>query len=298
MSATRFRLVDKNDAYAPRESRAVCPCCPRRCDLPEDALGACRGRREHKGVVFDDNYGRITAIAIDPIEKKPLRRFMPGTRVLSVGSYGCNLRCPWCQNHEIAQAGEHDVAWREILPPELVEIACNERLRDPSMVGIAYTYNEPLVGWEYVRDSASLALAEGLKNILVTNGCFTEPVIREIAPLIDAANVDLKAFDDDAYRFCGGNLSQVKATISALSACPTCHVEVTCLIVVGFNDQKDEMRRLSQWLATIDPEIALHVTRFYPAWRFRNRAPTPRELVYELAEIAQEALSHVYVGNV
>lgn len=276
---------------------AVCPACPRHCRLPEDALGACRARRERDGIVMDDNYGRLTSIAIDPIEKKPLVRFHPGTRVLSVGSYGCNLRCPWCQNHAIAQVGEHEVRWREVLPAELVRMAVFERERDPEMIGIAYTYNEPLCGWEYVRDCAELALGEGLENVLVSNGCFDERVIREIAPLIDAANIDLKAFDEETYRFIGGDLACVKRTISLLAATPTCHLEVTCLIVPGVNDTPREMERLSRWLAAVDEDITLHVTRFHPSWRFSDRQPTDRALVRSLAEVAREALPNVYLGN-
>ncbi len=276
---------------------APCEACPRHCVLPEDAVGACRARRERDGIVMDDNYGRVTALAIDPIEKKPLARYMPGTRVLSIGSYGCNLRCPWCQNHEIAQVGEHDVAWREILPADLVRVACLERERDPRMVGIAYTYNEPLVGWEYVRDCAELAMAEGLVNVLVSNGCFEERVVREIAPLMDAANIDLKSFSEETYRFIGGDLEQVKRTIAILAAAPTCHLEVTCLIVPGVNDTPEEMGRLARWLAALDEDLTLHVTRFHPAWRFHDRPPTSRALVRELAEVAREVLPNVYLGN-
>ena len=176
-------------------------------------------------------------------------------------------------------------------------LALAERERDPKMVGIAYTYNEPLVGWEYVRDTAELALAEGLANVLVSNGCFCEGVIREVAPLIDAANIDLKAFSEEAYRFMGGNLAQVKATISYLAHTPTCHLEVTCLVVPGVNDTADEMRSLAHWLSALDDGIALHVTRFHPAWRFMDRPPTNVALVYELADVAREALPHVFVGN-
>ena len=291
MSARHLRLVP------PSEDPSVCAACPRHCALPEDALGACRGRRERDGAVIDDNYGRLTSIAIDPIEKKPLARFKPGTRVLSVGSYGCNLRCPWCQNHAIAQCGERDVPWREVLPADLVALALAERERDPKMVGIAYTYNEPLVGWEYVRDCAELAMAEGLVNVLVSNGCFDERVVREIAPLMDAANIDLKSFNEETYRFIGGDLEQVKRTIAILAAAPTCHLEVTCLIVPGVNDTPEEMGRLARWLAALDDDLTLHVTRFHPAWRFHDRPPTSRALVRELAEVAREVLPNVYLGN-
>lgn len=276
---------------------ALCHSCPRSCVLPLDALGACKARRESEGTVADENYGRITALAVDPIEKKPLARFMAGSRVLSVGSYGCNMRCPWCQNHTIAGAGAQDVAWREVTPAELVAMAVEQRSQDRSMVGIAYTYNEPLVGWEFVRDTAELAMVEGLKNVLVTNGCFDRSVIREVAPLMDAANIDLKAFTEETYRLCGGSLRQVKETIEEVASIPSCHLELTYLVVPGVNDGEEEVGSMARWVASVDPAIDLHVTRFFPAWRFSDREATAVERVYHLAAVARRWLRHVHVGN-
>lgn len=164
-----------SDAAPGATSGATCDACPRRCRLAEGAPGRCRARRCRDGRVLPENYGRLTSIALDPIQKKPIARWMQGSTVLSVGSYGCNLRCPFCQNWQISQSGEGDVPWREVSPRELVHMALDVRRREEAagrqMAGIAYTYNEPLVGWEYVRDCGELAHEAGLANVLVSNGC-------------------------------------------------------------------------------------------------------------------------------
>jgi pyruvate formate lyase activating enzyme len=265
--------------------------------LAPDALGACHARRNVGGQVVDESYGRVTSLAIDPVEKKPLRRFMPGSKLVSVGSYGCNLRCPFCQNHEISQAGADGVRWRELSPEALVDLALDQQRIDPDVVGIAYTYNEPLVGWEYVRDCSVLARQAGLVNVLVSNGCAEAGVVRELTPLIDAANIDLKAFSDDFYRGCGGDFSCARNTIATLAAFPTCHLEVTTLVVNGVNDTDAEMELMSSWLAGLDREIAYHVTRFFPCWHMQDRPATPVATVYHLADIARRHLEYVYVGN-
>ena len=274
-----------------------CDVCPRGCALARGALGACRARANVDGVIRPTGYGRLTAIAIDPVEKKPLARWHAGSTVLSVGGYGCNLRCPWCQNASISQVGELDVAWREVSPSMLVALAEDARSRDSRMVGVAYTYNEPLVCWEYVRDTGKLAREAGLANVLVSAGCVSERVVQEVAPLIDAANIDLKAFSEKTYRAFGGELSCVQRTIELLAATPTCHLEVTTLIVPGVNDSVGEIDRLAAWLASVDPAIVLHVTRFHPAWRKRDVGPTPVSQVYDLADAARARLAHVYTGN-
>ena len=236
-------------------------------------------------------------MAVDPVEKKPLAEFHPGCTLLSVGSYGCNLRCPFCQNYEISQAGPDDIGWREASPAKLVELALRCRAEDPRMIGIAHTYNEPLVGWEYVRDCSLLAREKGLVNVLVSNGCASSAVIDELAPLIDAANIDLKSFSPAFYQTCGGDLETVRSTIARLAAEPSCHLEVTTLVVPGMNDGDDEMRALAGWLAGLSPDIVLHVTRFFPRWKMSDARPTPVETVHRLADVAREELSHVYVGN-
>ena len=217
---------------------------PHHCQLAAGQRGRCRARRNVAGTIEAENYGRITSLALDPVEKKPLARFMPGSFVLSVGSYGCNLTCPFCQNHEIAQADAHDVPWRDIAPDKLVRMACELRREDARVVGLAYTYNEPLVTWEYVTDAARLARQRGLVTALVSNGCVELGVIDELAPLLDAANVDLKGFSPAFYEACGGaagSLDAVRGTIGRLAAEPGCHLEVTTLVVPGMNDSEEEI---------------------------------------------------------
>lgn len=278
---------------------ATCDVCPRHCQLAPGALGACRARRNLDGRVVPEGYGRLTSLALDPVEKKPLARFMPGTYVVSAGSYGCNLRCPFCQNWEISQAGEKDVRWREVSPEELVAIALDARRRDARVSGIAYTYNEPLVTWEYVRDCARLAHGAGLVNVLVSNGCVEPRVLEGLDGLLDAANIDLKGFSDAFYDACGaapGSLACVRATIERLAADPRCHLEVTTLVVPGMNDSEEEIDAIARWLATLG-DIPCHVTRFFPRWRMTDRQPTPVETVHRLADVARRHLSHVYVDN-
>ena len=184
-------------------------------------------------------------------------------------------------------------------PADLVALTLQTRAQQPQTVGIAYTYNEPLVTWEYVRDTGVLAHEAGLANVLVSNGCAQDWVIDTLAPLIDAANIDLKGFTEDYYRWCGAGtsgLQTVRATIERLAAEPGCHLEVTCLVVPGHNNQPEEMRALSSWLAAVDPGITLHVTRYFPRWKLTG-APTPVATVYQLADVAREVLPHVAVGN-
>ena len=287
-----------------KEPLATCDVCPRHCRLAEGVTGFCRARACRDGRVVAANYGRLTSIALDPIQKKPIARWKPGSTVLSVGSYGCNLRCPFCQNWQISQAGAADVPWRDVSPAELVSLAVGERKREAArgrlMAGIAYTYNEPLVGWEYVRDCGRLAHEAGLCNVLVSNGCAGPRVVNELAPLLDAANIDLKSFSPAFYGACAGapgTLDAVRHTIETLAATPTCHLEVTTLVVPGMNDSATQMRELARWLRSVDPRIVLHVTRFFPRWHLTDRSATPRETVYALADVAREELPCVLTGN-
>lgn len=275
------------------EQTACCTLCPHRCALREGQTGFCRARVNRGGAVAAKNYGALTALALDPIEKKPLRRFFPGSLVLSAGSYGCNLRCPFCQNSDISQAEEENAAARRVTPEWLVERA--KALKGRGSIGLAYTYNEPLVGYEFVRDCAVLARARGLKNVAVTNGCFCEAPLRALLPLLDAVNIDLKAFTPRFYRWAGGDLETVKSAIAL--AAERCHVEVTTLIIPGENDGEAEMEALSSWLASVNPEIPLHVSRFFPRYLLRDRPATPVETVYRLAERARRRLRYVYEGN-
>lgn len=269
-----------------------CELCFHHCQLKEGQTGLCRARANRGGRIVPLNYGKLTALALDPIEKKPLRRFHPGSMVLSVGSFGCNLCCPFCQNAQIAAAGV-EILTRDCPSEALVRQAL--RLRGQGNIGVAYTYNEPLVGYEYVRDCAALVHQAGMCNVLVTNGTIEEGPWRALLPLIDAVNIDLKGFTEGWYRTLGGDLETVKRSITL--AVEHCHVEVTTLIVPGENDSEEEMRALSGWLSSVSPEIPLHVSRFFPRHHMTNRPPTPMETVYRLAQVARERLPYVYTGN-
>ncbi|WP_130868524.1 AmmeMemoRadiSam system radical SAM enzyme [Intestinimonas massiliensis (ex Afouda et al. 2020)] len=269
-----------------------CELCFHHCRLDEGQTGLCRARAARGGRIISLSYGKLTALALDPIEKKPLRRFHPGSMILSAGSFGCNLRCPFCQNAGIAAAGA-EIPTRDCPPEVLVREAV--RLRDQGNIGVAYTYNEPLVGYEYVRDCAALVHEAGMCNVLVTNGTIEERPWRDLLPLIDAVNIDLKGFTPDWYRALGGDLETVRRSITLAAQC--CHVEVTTLIVPGENDSEEEMRALASWLASVSPDIPLHVSRFFPRHRMADRPPTPVERVCHLADIAREKLRYVYTGN-
>ena len=273
--------------------KALCELCFHHCALDEGQTGLCRARACQDGKIVSLNYGKLTSLALDPIEKKPLRRFHPGSLILSVGSFGCNMRCPFCQNHEISMAGDSGIPTVEVSPEQLAAQAAE--LVPHGSIGVAYTYNEPLTGYEYVRDCAALVHEQGMVNVLVTNGTVEEEPWRALLPLIDAANIDLKGFTPAWYRRLGGDLETVKRSI-ALSA-ERCHVEVTTLLIPGENDSEEEIRELARWLASISPEIPLHLSRFFPQYQMVDRLPTPVEQVYRLSEAAQEYLSHVYTGN-
>ncbi len=280
---------------------AECGVCFRHCRLKEGQIGFCGGRIAKDGRTEAYNYGRITSLALDPIEKKPLNRFFPGSRILSVGSFGCNLRCPFCQNHEISwsdQAKRFALTAETIGPEALAAIADETRSR--GNIGVAFTYNEPLIGYEFVRDTARLVKAAGMKNVMVTNGTAELSVWDELRPYIDAMNIDLKGFTDRYYaKVLGGDRRQVLAFIEA--AVGTCHVELTTLIVPGENDGEDEMRALSQWVARLrNPDgtgVPLHISRFFPQFHMRDRTATPVRTVYRLADVARESLEYVYTGN-
>jgi len=241
-----------------------------------------------------DNYGRLTSIALDPIEKKPLAMYMPGSLILSVGSYGCNLNCSFCQNHEISRAHAGSVPWREVSPRQLCDLALE--YRPHGNIGVAFTYNEPLVSMEYLLDTAALLHEADMKVVLVSNGSVSEAAAREVIPHIDAMNIDLKGFTDEYYRdLLSGDRQVVMRFIER--AVKDCHVELTTLIIPGKNDSEDEMRELSLWVAGLGRDIPLHITRFYPRFHMTDREATDIACIYRLVEAAKENLSYVYPGN-
>ena len=279
--------------------KAICDVCFRHCSIPEGETGFCGGRICKGNKIIAGNYGRITSLALDPIEKKPLARFHPGSLILSVGSYGCNLRCPFCQNHSISwseEAMRFATTAEYISPEKLAEIA--DGCRNRGNIGVAFTYNEPLIGYEYVRDTAKLIHDLGMKNVMVTNGTAEQAVLDELLPWIDAMNIDLKGFSEHYYSsLLGGNLDQVLSFIK--KAAVGCHVELTTLIIPGENDSVDEMRELTDWIAALPggESIPLHISRFFPTFHMTDRGATDVSLIYCLAETAQEKLRYVYTGN-
>ena len=301
-----------------------CDVCFRGCELREGQTGFCGARICRGGEVIAANYGKITSLALDPIEKKPLNRFHPGSWILSVGSYGCNLRCPFCQNHEISWSAEaFSFAERAelVTPQELAEAAESSRSR--GNIGVAFTYNEPLVGFEFVRDTARLVHERGMLNVLVSNGTASPRVLSEILPYIDAMNVDLKGFTDHYYTdVLGGNRAMTMNFIR--EAVKHCHVELTTLIVPGENDSPEEMEELASWIADLEDvyqedredlgshdnsghasssasgsgrNIPLHISRFFPRFHMTDRQATDVALVYHLADVARKHLKYVYTGN-
>lgn len=275
-------------------SKITCKICPHYCNLDENQVGLCRARSNINGQITAINYGMVTSIALDHIEKKPLQRFHPGSKILSVGSFGCNLSCPFCQNHEISMSKKNDIKAQSVTPEDLILLA--KDLVVEGNIGIAYTYNEPLVGYEYVRDCSVLAKENGLKNVVVTNGCFLEEPMKELLPYIDAFNIDLKCFKEEFYKKIGGDLDTVKNFIKL--AAKYSHVEVTTLIIPDENDSEEEIRNISLFLASINKDIPLHISRFFPTYKMSDKNATRVNDIYNLSKIAREALIYVYEGNV
>lgn len=265
-----------------------CGLCPHRCVIAPGRTGLCRVRRNEEGALALPLFGAISGLAVDPIEKKPLHHFLPGSAVFSAGFLGCNLHCPFCQNWEISQSV--DVPVRKMSPESLVEAAI-----DSGCPSIAYTYSEPLVHIEFVLAAMRLARAQGLRNVLVTNGCVGEEPARAVLALTDAANVDLKCWSPDGYRNeLGGDLAAVLDFIRA--ARTACHLEVTTLVVPGFSDSLEAVDSIAQFLAEISPDIPFHLSAYRPAWKHRA-PPTSASSLLLLARAARKRLQYVYVGN-
>ena len=275
------------------DESVVCSLCPHHCRLADGETGFCRARANEGGVIRCKNYGRLTAVALDPIEKKPLYHFHPGSFILSVGSFGCNLRCPFCQNYTISMAdGQSET--QDVTPAELAALAHDLKCRPHGNIGVAFTYNEPLLSYEFIMDTAPLLHERGLSVVLVTNGMIAPAPLEALLPHVDAMNIDLKGWQPDFYRRLGGDLAAVKHTIAR--AVKSCHVEVTTLVIPGQNDSAGDMEEEARWLASLRPDLPLHISRYFPRWH-ENTPATPIETIERLAAIARKHLRFVHKGN-
>lgn len=274
------------------DDRVRCLVCPHLCLISPGGRGICGVRENRDGEISLVTYGIISGYALDPIEKKPLYHFFPGTSILSVGSYGCNMKCDFCQNYNISQHIETE-GLKVLSPDKLV----SQAVKAHSNTGIAYTYNEPVIWHEYVTDCARLAAAEGLHHVMVTNGYVNPLPLAELINVIDAFNVDLKGFSNEFYRqYAGATLKPVLEAIKTIASSGR-HLEITALILPGLNDSHDEMRREAEWIAeNAGSKVPLHLSRYFPVYK-RSNPPTPPETILRLKEIAEEYLSFVYTGN-
>ena len=277
------------------DGRVECTLCPHHCRIAEGKTGVCHSRRNQGGVLVSEVYGKPCSLAIDPIEKKPLYHFHPGTTCLSLACTGCNFRCLNCQNHDISQVAPSDVNHYELSPEDVVALCLKHHCP-----GIAYTYTEPLTYLEYIIDCARLAHEAGLWNILVTAGYVCQEPLADLLPYLDAANVDLKSFSDDIYmKVSGGHLQPVLDTIIAMKQAGV-WVEITNLVIPGVNDDMQMIRQMCRWLNERGlNEAPLHFSRFFPRYRMQDVPPTPIATLKAAKRIAEEeGISHVYLGNV
>lgn len=283
----QMRLWEKH-----KEGSVRCTLCPHYCIIRPGERGICGTRENREGEIYPVTAGIISGYALDPIEKKPLYHFHPGSVILSVGSYGCNLKCDFCQNYHISQNVKGEQSAR-LEPEELVRQAVTAR----GSIGIAYTYNEPAIWFEYVAESARLAREKGLRNVMVTNGYVNQEPLKELTQVIDAFNIDLKAFSNDFYRnYTGATLKPVLQAIKTVAGSGR-HLEITTLVLPGMNDSPDEMEREAEWISgNAGRSVPLHLSRYFPTYR-RTTPATPPETILRLREIAEKYLDFVYTGN-
>ena len=271
-----------------------CEICPWACSLQEGENGFCGVRGNREGRIQNINYGKLAVASLDPIEKKPLKRFHPGSKILSIGANGCNLRCRHCQNFSFVMAADYEIDMMETDPREVVETALS--YRNQGNIGLAFTYNEPVTMYDFMMDTAKLSKEKGLLNVMVTNGYINEEPLRRLLPYMDAMNIDLKCFTNEGYEKLGGRLDVVKRSIEIAQA--ACHVEIACLIIPGENDSPEEMEEAMKWLSSVNPEIPVHIDRFFPMYKVLDKPPTPMKTLEMLREVAERYMKYVFLGNV
>ena len=281
--------------YRILENQAViCDLCPWNCILKPGKTGNCKVRTNHNGILFTEVYNKVAAIAVDPIEKKPLYHFYPGKQILSIGNVGCNLHCNFCQNHHISQCMAEDFEnYRMISAKDLVDNA----LKIPHNIGIAYTYNEPFTFYEFMFDTAGIAHEDGLKNVVVSNGYINPAPLKNLLPIVDAFNIDLKSFNKDFYRKqTKGELHPVLETLKIISKSPA-HLEITNLVIPGLNDNEIDFLEMVSWIDNIiGNKTPLHLSRYFSHYK-SNQQVKPAETLESLARLAKSILKYVYIGN-
>jgi len=288
-------MIEDAMLWEPIENEAVhCCVCAHECKIKKWERGICHVRQNLDGTLKTLIYGEVSSMNVDPIEKKPLYHFYPGSRVFSLGSVSCNLRCEHCQNYDISFAQVGELGTTEIPPERAVQLALERNCR-----GIAWTYNEPTIWFEYTYDSAILAKEAGLYTVYVTNGYMTSRALEKIGPYLDAANVDVKGFNQKFYSgVCKARLDPVLRTCERMHE-RGIHLELTYLIIPGLNDDDEQLAAFSEWAAGVDPDVPVHFSRFHPDWRMLDRPATPIETLEKAHSAAKRAgLRFVYLGNV
>lgn len=286
MEAQFYEKIENN--------KVRCTLCPHYCTLSEGKTGICKVRTNISGKLISENYGKISGYHFDPVEKKPLYHFYPGKDILSIGSVGCNLHCRFCQNHEIAQTGVHDYGYiRDLSSGAIV----NAALRQKNNIGIAYTYNEPLVFYEFMRDTALNAKQNGLKNVMVTNGFINPEPLQKLIHFIDAFSVDLKAFTDDFYKkITSSHLNPVTETLKTIKKSGKL-LEITNLVIPTLNDDEQKFKEMVLWIKNeLGEDTVLHISRYYPMYKMNIEATQAKKLL-RLFDIASDHLNFVYIGN-
>lgn len=277
--------------YESLKDKIHCFLCPHNCVIENGHFGKCNVRVHEEGKLFTINYGEVTSASLDPIEKKPLHYFKPSSQIFSVGSFGCNFTCSFCQNYSISQS----VAKSEFIPKESLVKAI---LTTPNNIGVAFTYNEPSIWYEYVYDCSKLLKETdpSASVVLVTNGYISEEPLKQILPYVDAMNIDLKSFNSEYYKdLCGGSLQPVLKNIEI--AAKVCHVEITTLLVSGENDNLEEVEQIAKFLSNIDKDIPLHLSRYFPRYKLEN-SPTDVDFMRKAEKVARGYLNKVSLGNV
>ncbi|MEW6557052.1 MAG: AmmeMemoRadiSam system radical SAM enzyme [Elusimicrobiota bacterium] len=280
------------EIYNQEKKQIKCNLCPNYCIIADGKTGSCRIRKNIDGKLFTLTYNNFTSVSMDPIEKKPLYHFYPGSEILSLGTLGCNFHCQFCQNYEISQAEFDETYLKNVTSSDAVALA-----KQYGSIGISYTYNEPLINYEWLKETTAEAKKYGLKNVLVTNGYINEEPFYNIVESIDAANIDVKSFRDEFYKkYCSGKLAPVLRTVEVMVKKKK-HVEITNLIIPGLNDKDDEITDLVDWLWSLGEEIPLHFSRYFPCYKMTIK-PTPLPTLEKARKIALKKLKHVYLGNV